>query len=127
MASIKQEPFSDEQWDHFIKNFENQPDIYLSGYHNNDFGQDQSSGNDAIDQTFQPRSCEVTTIKSEPVGPNMDWAFINLADQPFEIPADNTPKSNTTCDPVSSKLDDLKALYGYEYVFLSIVANGSIG
>ena len=112
MATIKQEPFSDEQWDQYIKNFETQPDLYFPGYQNTTFDQDESSVNDTTNQNPDPESRQAASIvKSEPIDTNMDWAFINPADRPFEIPTDNVPSSNLATDQVSSRLDEIRALY----------------
>ena len=48
--------------------------------------------------------------KSEPVNPQMDWAFMNSADQTLEIPADGEINLNIGADQVSSKLDEIRAL-----------------
>lgn len=114
MATIKQEPFSEEQWDQFIKNFENQPDAYFPGYQNTTFNQDESSVNDTTNLNLGSGSRQAASIiKSEPVDTNMDWAFINPADRPFEIPTDNVPSSRLATDQVSSRLDEIQALYGH--------------
>ena len=128
MATVKLEPFSEEQWDHFIENFENQPDAYIPGYQNTTFDQDESSVNDTINQNFGSGSREAATvIKSEPIDANMDWAFINTAERPFKMPTDNVPSSSLATDQVSSKLDDIRALYGLLHFFLSITTHSLTG
>lgn len=113
MATIKQEPFSDEQWDQYIKNFENQPDMYFPGYQNTTFDQDESSVDDRTNPNLDPGSRQAASVvTSEPVDTNMNWAFINPAHQSFEIPTDNVPSSNLATDQVSSRLDEIRALYG---------------
>ncbi len=111
MAFIKQEPLSDEQWDQFIKNLENQPDAYLSDYQNTAFDQDGSSMDSTANQSLGPVTSQVA-LKSEPVDPQVDWTFMDPADQSLEIPADNGPNVNLGTDQVSSRLDEIKALYG---------------
>ncbi|KAK3169319.1 hypothetical protein OEA41_008702 [Lepraria neglecta] len=111
MAFIKQEPLSEEQWDQLIKNFDNQPDAYFPDDQNTTFDQDGSSVNNTANQGFEPVTSQVAE-KSEPVDPQMDWTFMNPADQ--SIPADNL---NLGPDQVSAKLDDIKALYGQSTSF----------
>ena len=113
MASIKQEPFSEEQWDQFIKNFENQPDAYFPGSQNTTFDHDESSVDNTAKQGFGSGTDQAADIvKSEPVDLNMDWTFMNSTDRPFEIPTDNVSALDLATDQVSSRLDGIQSLYG---------------
>lgn len=112
MDFIKQEPLSDEQWDHFIKNFENQPDAYFPDYQNTTFDQNGSSMDNTANQSLGPVTSQVA-VKSEPVDAQVDWTCMDPADHSFEIPADNGPNVNLGADQLSSKLDDIRALYGH--------------
>jgi len=111
MAFIKQEPLSDEQWDQFIKNFENQADAYFPDYQNATFDQDGSSMDNTANQSLGPVTSQVA-VKSEPVDPQVDWTCMDPADHSFEIPADNGPHLNLGADQVSSSLNEIRALYG---------------
>ena len=102
MASIKQEPLSDDQWDQLMKNFAYDD---FSDHQNTTLDQDGSSI--TTDQSFITSNL---AEKSEP--PQMDWTFMNPADQSIEMPANNGPKLNLGADQVSSRLDEIKALYG---------------
>jgi hypothetical protein len=114
MAFIKQEPLSEEQWDQFIKNFENEPDAYFPSYENTTLDQDESSTNNRANPSFgQVTSQAAENVKSEPVDPNVDWTFMNSADQAFEIPGDLVPDINLDPGQISLRLDEIKALYGH--------------
>ncbi len=110
MAFIKQEPLSDEQWDQLFKNFENQPDAYFPDYQNTTFDHGGSSMDNTANQSLGPVTSQV---KSEPVDPQVDWTCMDPADHSFEIPADNGPHLNLGADQVSSRLDEIRALYGH--------------
>jgi len=114
MAFIKQEPLSDDLWDQLIKNFEDQPDAYFLDHQNTTFDQDGSSMNNTANQDFGPATSQVADCaKSEPVDQQVDWTFMDPADQPSEMPVDNGPRPNLAADQLSSRLDGLRALYGH--------------
>ena len=98
----------------FIKQ-ENQPDAYFPDYQDTTF---ESSLNNTTNQGFGPVIDQVAE-KNEPVDPQVDWTSTDPADQLFEIPADNGPNLNLGADQVSSRLDEIKALYGYSTFFES--------
>ncbi len=52
MTFIKQESLSDEQWDQFIKNFENELDAYFFSYENITLNQDESLANNTVNSSF---------------------------------------------------------------------------
>lgn len=54
MAFVKQEPFCEEQWDQFIKNFENEPDAYFPSYENTALDQDESSARNPRETCSMP-------------------------------------------------------------------------
>lgn len=107
MAFIKQEPLSDEQWDQFIKNFENEPDAYFPSYENTSYDQDELSANNTANPSFG----RVTGQAAENV--KSDWTLMNPADQAFEIPGDNVPDINLDPGKILLRLDEIKALYGH--------------
>ena len=107
MTFIKQERFSDEQWDQFIKNFENEPDAYFPSYENITLNQDESSANNTANPSFD----RVIDQAAENV--KNDWTFMNSVDQTFEISRDNVPDINLDFDKILLRLDEIKALYGH--------------
>ena len=110
MDFIKQEPLSEEQWDHFIKEFENQPEAYFSDYQNTLFDQNGLSANDTNTQGLSPAAGQV---KSGAVNPQADWTFMDPTNPSFERPADNESRSNISSDQVMNKLEEIRALYGH--------------
>ena len=110
MAFIKQEPFSEEQWDQLIKEFENQPDAFFPDYQNTIFDQHGSSPNDANNQGLYPASGQA---KGEPSNSQMDCAFLDPANPPFEELADKENNTNPSPNQVLNKLDEIRALYGH--------------
>ena len=108
MADIKQEPFSEDEWDQLIKNFENQPDAYFPEYQNASLHHEKLCAKD-VNSNLDPAA---NVVKSEPIG-NLDWAFINPADQPFEIPTDNVPRLHPATDQTLPRLDEIRALYDH--------------
>ena len=100
MAFIKQEPLSTEQWDQFIKDFENQPDTCIPDYQDSAFDQNVSS----VTPTTSPQ------VKNEPVVSQLDWTFMDATDQPFEISVNNEPGLSLDGNQVSSKLDEIKVM-----------------
>ncbi|KAL2056566.1 hypothetical protein ABVK25_002960 [Lepraria finkii] len=101
MASIKQEPLSDDQWDQLMKNFAYDDDF--PDHQNTTLDQDGSSI--TTDQSFV-----TSNLAEKSELPQMDWTFMNPADQSIEMPANNGPKLNLGADQVSSRLDEIKAL-----------------
>ena len=113
MAFIKQEPFSEEQWNQFIANFESQPNDYLHDYETT-FGLSEPSVNSTTNQSLGPATSQAAIdVKTEPVDDsNIDWMFAGPADQTFEIASNEVPSSNLCSDQVTSGLDDIRKLYG---------------
>ena len=105
MTFIKQESLSDEQWDQFIKNFENELDAYFFSYENITLNQDESLANNTVNSSFDRVIDQATeNVKS-------DWTFMNSVDQAFEISKDNVPDINLDLDKILLRLDEIKALY----------------
>ena len=71
MINIKQESFSENQWNQFIKNFENQFDTYFSGYQ--DIIINESLVTDTINLSVDLASHQAADIvKSKSVKFNID-------------------------------------------------------
>ncbi len=114
MAFIKQEPLSEEQWDQFIKNFENELNAYFLSYENITLNQDESSANNTANSSFGEVIDQATeNVKSGSVDSNVNWTIMNSANQAFEISRDNVPDINLDLDQISLRLDEIKALYGH--------------
>ena len=112
MNSIKEEPFSENQWNQFVKNFENQPEAYFPTYEASTFDQTDVSLDSTIDKVYPEVSGQpVRSIKPEQVDlhQGFGWTSVNTAEQPFEIPADNIP--NLDLDEIRSELKEIKVLY----------------
>jgi len=112
MNSIKEEPFSENQWNQFVKNFENQPEAYFPTYEASTFDQTDVSLNFTIDKIYPEVSDQpVHSIKPEQVDlhQRFDWTFVNTAEQSFEISTDNIP--NLDLDEIRSELKEIKVLY----------------
>ena len=112
MAFIKQEPFSEEQWNQFIANFESQPNDYLHGYETT-FDLSEPSVHSTTNQGLDPATSQAAIdVKIEPVDSNVDWMFASPADQAFEIPSNEVPGSSSCSPKVTSGLTDIRKLYG---------------
>ena len=117
MASLKQEPVTEEQWAQFIKNMESQTGTYLSDCQNTAFDQEKLSVYNTDNQSFGPTTGQAAdNMKSEPIDSTVDWTFTNPTDQ-FEIPADNVPNSNFDPRELQSRLGMIQALYGHRTSF----------
>ncbi len=112
MTFIKQESLSEEQWNQFIKNFENELDAYFFSYENITLDQDESFTNNKANSIFDQVISQATeNVKSESVDSHVNWTFMNSVDQTFEISKDLVPDINLDFDQISLRLDEIKALY----------------
>lgn len=112
MNSIKKESFSENQWNQFVKNFENQSKAYFSIYEASTFNQTDVSLNFTIDKIYSEVSDQsVHSIKLEQVDLHhrFDWIFVNTVEQSFKISIDNI--SNLDLDEIQSELKKIKVLY----------------
>ncbi len=112
MTFIKQESLSEEQWDQFIKNFENKLDAYFFSYKNITLNQDKSFANNTANLSFDEVINQATkNVKSKSVDSNVNWTIMNSVNQTFEISKDNVSDINLDFDQILLRLDEIKALY----------------
>lgn len=118
MAFIKQEPFSDEQWDQFIQNFENHPDAYIPGHQNVSPNFEDLFQNNEGGQHFEPpRDQTETNVKSEPIESDTSWAYGDLITLGMDTQADGIPQLDISDPHTPSELDEIKTLYGSHSFF----------
>ncbi len=112
MTFIKQESLSEEQWNQFIKNFENELDAYFFSYKNITLNQDELFANNTVNSSFNKVINQATeNVKSKSVDSNVNWTIMNSVNQTFEISKDNVPDINLDLDQISLRLNEIKALY----------------
>ena len=107
MNSIQEEPFSEDQWDQFIKEYEEEPqafftsekiDTSLNSFTNTDYLVTPSAGNDRNDSNL-----------------GQSWAYQNTSHQSPKTQADNI--SNINFDQNSTAYKELKTLYVQQLLF----------
>ena len=101
MNSIQEEPFSEDQWDQFINEYEKEPQTFLTS----------EEINTSVNSFTNIDYLTIPSFYSEQdnSNPGLGWAYQDTTHQSSETLTDNIPDINFNWNPSAYK--ELKALY----------------
>ena len=117
MNSIQEEPFSEDQWDQFINEYEKEPQKFFT----------PEEINTSVNSFTNIDYLTIPSFYSEQgnSNPELGWAYQDTTHQSSETLTDNIPDINFNW--TSSAYKELKALYVQRILFEVFAANITIG